>query len=129
MKTMTTNKFSIGNDIIDIDRIERSIQRHGKAFLNKIFTPKEQEYCLKFRNPYPSLAGRFSAKEAIAKALGTGFGKHVKWTDIEIVNLDSGKPIVILAEHTQEKFNHPKFEISISHTMCYATAVAICFYD
>lgn len=115
----------IGNDILEIERIRGSIDRHGQHFLNRIFTQKEQDYCYKFQDPVPHFAGRFTAKEAIAKALGTGFGTHLSWHDIEIVNDDLGKPIVILSGNINEKFKKPHILLSISHSQNYATSVAI----
>lgn len=115
----------IGNDIIEIDRMRSSIQRHGHHFLNRLFTQAEQDYCYKFQDSAPHFAGRFSAKEAIAKALGTGFGAHLSWHDIEILNDDLGKPIVHLTENVKKHFDNPKILVAISHSTHYATAVAI----
>lgn len=116
---------NVGNDIIEIARIKKAWQRHGERFLNKLFTPKEQAYCLS-KKGYPErhLAGRFAAKEALSKALGTGFGP-ISWLDLEILNDASGKPFVIASPHLQAAFNHPQFLLSISHCHEYATAVAI----
>lgn len=115
----------LGNDILEIDRIRGSIDRHGQHFLNRIFTHEEQDYCYKFKDPAPHFAGRFTAKEAIAKALGTGFGAHLSWHDIEISNDPLGKPIVIFSDAAKKKFNDPHILISISHSQNYATAVAL----
>lgn len=112
----------IGNDIIEIDRIKRAIQNHGAHFLNKLFTKKEQEYCQQSKNPYPRFAGRFAAKEAISKALGTGFGEHLSWLDLEILNDSQGKPCVCINNNT---FKDSKILLSISHCKLYAIATAI----
>jgi holo-[acyl-carrier protein] synthase len=117
----------IGNDIIEIKRLGKSIERHGMHFLNRLFTQREQDYCYKYQDPVPHFAGRFAAKEAIVKALGTGFGAHVQWHEIEILNDDLGKPVVHIAESLNNRFNHPKILISISHCNEYATAVALWF--
>lgn len=128
MNTNSPDIKGIGNDIIEVDRIEKAVDRHGHHIINKIFTEKEQDYCLKFPNPFERFAGRFAAKEAIAKALGTGIGKDVSWKDIEIINDEgSGKPIVILSEKIQLKFMDPKILVSLSHTSKYASAIAIWF--
>src|SRR5438477_181350 len=74
----------LGNDIIEIKRVREAIRRHGIHFLNRLFTQREQDYCYKYKDPDPHFAGRFAAKEAIAKALGTGFGAHLSWVDLEI---------------------------------------------
>ena len=109
----------IGNDIIEIERIEQSIEKHGQRFLDRMFTPKEQEYCLSHKNSAQHFAGRFAAKEAIAKALGTGFREGTAWCDIEILNDPLGKPIVILKNFDANVM------LSISHCKNYATAMAI----
>lgn len=115
----------LGTDIIEIDRIATSIDRHGKKFLDRLFTSQEQEYCKKFREPARHFAGRFAAKEAIVKALGTGFGEKIGWLDIEIVSHKSGKPMVSLSPQVLKEFNSPRVMVSISHSKDYANAVAI----
>lgn len=115
----------LGNDIIEIKRMRTSIDRHGLHFLNRLFTQREQDYCYKFQDPVPHFAGRFAAKEAIAKALGTGFGAQVFWHDIEILNDGLGKPVVMLSDGLMERFNQPKILVAISHSTDYATAVSI----
>lgn len=115
----------IGNDIIEIGRIRKTIERYGPHFHKKIFNEKELDYCLKHRDPAVPLAGRFSAKEAIAKALGTGFGKDVSFLDITIVNDKLGRPYPLFSDTFNQTFESPKILISISHCKIYATAVAI----
>ena len=115
----------LGNDIIEISRMRSSIERHGLHFLNRLFSQKEQDYCYRFQDPSPHFAGRFAAKEAIAKALGTGFGAHLAWHDVEIINDEQGKPVVYLSTAVQEKHNNPKILLSISHCNEYAMATAI----
>lgn len=115
----------LGNDIIEINRIAKAISRHGKKFLDEIFTLREQEYCISYQLPERHFAGRFAAKEAVVKALGTGFVEGIHWQDIEIVNDHSGKPSVFLSDRINSRFNSPKILISISHCKEYATAVAL----
>jgi holo-[acyl-carrier protein] synthase len=115
----------LGTDIIEIDRIAKSIEEHGDHFINRLFTPLEQEYCRKFKYAAPHFAGRFAAKEAVAKALGTGFGEQLGWLDIEILGEESGKPQVTFSVKAKAHFNNPKILVSISHSTSYATAVAI----
>lgn len=86
----------LGLDIAEIDRIEAAIARHGAPFLERLFTPREVEYCERFKNRYERYAGRFAAKEAAMKALGTGWARGVRWRDIEVVRGDSGKPTLKL---------------------------------
>jgi holo-[acyl-carrier protein] synthase len=122
---MKKNDFSLGSDIIEIDRIRHCLQLHGERFLNRIFTALEQEYCLKHKDPAPRLAARFAAKEAASKALGTGIGNQLSWKEIEIINQPSGKPELFLSPQAQEKFNHPTLIVSLSHCILYAQAVVI----
>ena len=75
----------LGNDILEIDRIRRVIESHGSQFYKKIFNQRELEYCLAHKDVATFLAGRFAAKEAIAKAMGTGFGASLSFLDIEIL--------------------------------------------
>ncbi len=117
----------IGNDIVEIERIRLSIERHGHHFLDRLFTQKEQDYCLKYTDSAPHFAGRFAAKEAIVKALGTGFGSEVQWRDIAIHADTKGKPIVILSPSIKERFQNPTILVSISHSDEYATAIAVYF--
>ena len=111
--------MNIGTDIIEIDRVKKAIENGGQAFLDKVYTKTEQEYC-ESRNTakYQHYAGRFAAKEAIYKAISDEVSS-ISWTDIEIISLKSGKPKVLL-------FNkESNVDISISHCKEYATAVAL----
>lgn len=114
--------LGLGNDIVEISRIERAILKKG--FLEKVFTEKEIELMKSKGNRVESYAGRFSAKEAISKAFGTGV-RGFKLTDIEILNDDLGKPIVSLKGILKEREKKVKIELSISHCKEYATAVAL----
>lgn len=115
----------IGNDIIEISRVRASIARHGSHFLNKIFSQQEQAYCQKHRDAAPYFAGRFAAKEAIVKALGTGFRQGITWLDIDIQHDELGKPIVVLSQEIKSLLGDVKVMVSISHCREYAAAVAI----
>ncbi len=115
----------IGNDILEIDRIRQTIEKHGTHFYQKIFTEKELKYCLEHKDSATHLAGRFSAKEAIAKALGIGFGKSISFRDIEITNDELGRPVVEFSNSVNESFHFPQILISISHCKKYANAVAL----
>src|ERR1700681_358135 len=87
----------LGMDITEIDRIEAAIARRGRALLERLFTPLEISYCEKHRNRAERFAGRFAAKEAAMKALGTGWARGVRWLDIEVVREPSGKPSLKLS--------------------------------
>lgn len=87
----------LGLDIAEIDRIEAAINRHGAAFLERLYTPAEVAYCERHKNRFERYAARFAAKEAAMKALGTGWSRGVRWRDIEVVREPSGKPTLRLA--------------------------------
>ena len=118
--------IGIGNDIIEIERIEKAISKEG--FKNKIYSQRELENIEKRGNRTETYAGVFSAKEAISKAIGTGV-REFSLTDLEILNDDLGKPYVVVSEKLDKILRNKKedyqIEISISHSKKYATAVAI----
>ena len=120
--------LGIGNDIIEIERIEKAILKEG--FKNKVYTQKELENIEKRGNRVETYAGIFSAKEAISKAIGTGV-REFSLTDLEILNDDLGKPYVVVSEKLDKilkiKKEDYQIEISISHSKKYATAMAIIF--
>ena len=87
----------LGMDVVEIDRIEGAITRHGASFVERIYTPAEAAYCERFANRYERYSGRFAAKEAGMKALGTGWSRGVRWRDVEVVREPSGKPTLRLA--------------------------------
>ncbi len=120
----------IGNgiDIVECERIKSLIDRHGQRFLERIFTEAELKYCLNRKRKWEHLAGRFAAKEAILKVIGTGWRDKISWRDMEIVNDSAGKPEVKLTGRTAEIANQlgiKKILLSISHTETYAIASAI----
>jgi holo-[acyl-carrier protein] synthase len=88
--------LGIGTDLVDITRIERAIARHGERFLHRVFTPTERALAERRANCSATYAKRFAAKEACAKALGTGFRRGVFFRDLGVVNLPSGKPTMLL---------------------------------
>lgn len=83
-----------GIDLVEIARIHQSLERYGPRFLNRVFTASEQAYCMRKRNAAESLAARFAAKEAAAKALGTGISRGVNWLEIEVVREPGGRPSI-----------------------------------
>ena len=116
----------IGNDIIEIERVEKAILKEG--FKNKVYTQKELENIEKRGNRTETYAGIFSTKEAISKAIGTGV-REFSLTDLEILNDDLGKPYVVVSEKLDKILKNKKedyqIEISISHSKKYATAMAV----
>ncbi len=117
----------IGTDIIEIERIKNAVEKNGRNFLARIFTEGEIAYCYLKKNPYPSLAGRFAAKEAVLKALGCGL-TGCKWTDAEVFRKEKGAPQIVLSGNLSkvaEGLKIRKVLISISHDKGRATAFAI----
>jgi holo-[acyl-carrier protein] synthase len=109
----------LGVDISEVNRIESAIQRHGDAFLKRVFTPAEIAYCERHRNRFEHYAGRFAAKEATMKALGTGWTSGVRWVDIEVTRLSSGKPTMALHGATREhavRLGVRHISVSITHS-------------
>jgi holo-[acyl-carrier protein] synthase len=92
----------LGVDIAEVERVEAAIRRHGQAFHRRVFTAQEIAYCEQHRNKAERYAGRFAAKEATMKALGTGWRKGVRWLDIEVVRNSSGKPSILLSGRAKE---------------------------
>jgi holo-[acyl-carrier protein] synthase len=117
-----------GIDLIEIERVSSALERHGERFLRRIYTPAELAECAgDVCQHVPSLAARFAAKEATAKALGTGIG-DVSWQDIEILHETSGQPILNLSHQAQglaASLGLNTWSISISHTHSHAVAVVI----
>ncbi len=118
----------MGVDIIEISRIKNSIQKYSGKFEERVFTPKEINYCRSKADPFKHFAARFAAKEAVLKSLGTGMAQGISWKDMEILNQESGRPILSLTGKGRELFNSLKLkdiQISISHDKIYAVAQAI----
>ena len=120
--------FGIGIDIIEIERIKKSHEQYGEAFLNKIFTPSEIKYSLSKKNLYQHLAARFAAKEAISKALTTGWSEGFRWKDIEIYNEKSGLPKARLFGKLESFLSEGReLKITMSHSDHYVTCFAIIY--
>ena len=109
----------LGVDISEIDRISNAIERHGRRFLERVFTPSEIAYCNRHRDPAERFAGRFAAKEAAMKALGTGWSRGVRWIDIEVTRLPTGRPTLALhgvAREIGERLGVRHASLSITHS-------------
>ena len=118
----------IGIDVIQNERIRDSIQRFGDRFLNRIYTEGEMEYCRKCAQPEIHYAARFAAKEAAFKALGTGWAAGVKWKDVEVVKLPSGKPELHLYGEALTRATSAgakQFYVSLTHDQSVSCAVVI----
>lgn len=117
-----------GIDLIECERIGHILRDHPDRFLDRILTPAERAYCERMKDPVPHIAGRFAAKEAILKVLGTGWRGPISWTDIEVINDQAGQPHVTLSGPTAEiaaSKGITKVLISITHTANYGAASAI----
>ncbi|MEO0203222.1 MAG: holo-ACP synthase [candidate division WOR-3 bacterium] len=121
--------MNVGIDIVEIDRIKRLYERFGKKFLERIFTDNEISYCFSRKKVFHSLAGRFAIKEAVLKALEIGMTSGFSFKDIEVINVDKGKPIVILSNKLKYLLNGRNIEISISHSENYAIGICIIWYN
>ena len=120
--------MGIGADIVKRARIESAVKRWGPRFTDRIFTPSERDYCFKFRDPYLHLAGRFAVKEAIFKALGTGWSRGVAWKEIETTNAPSGRPLVTVSGRVNELFTAQggnEIFVTISHDTDYSIGQVI----
>ena len=115
----------IGIDIIELGRIQVTTDRWGDHFLNKIFTENELKYCLARKNPNQHLAARFAAKEAVSKALSTGWTGVFRWQDVEVVNDAIGKPEVRFLGALRETLGDRHVHLSLSHSDTVVVAVAV----
>lgn len=118
----------MGIDIVDITRFRKTLARSGRRFINRIFLPSEQKYCRAKARSWVHYAGRFAAKEAVAKAFGTGIGKDIGWLDIEIISSDSRAPIVKLSLRVKRLLLRRRIKnilVSISHTHIHTAAIAL----
>ena len=120
--------IGLGTDLVEVDRLRASLDRFGARFLDHVYTPAEQAYAARKREPEQSLAARFAAKEAGAKALGTGISRGVGWRDFEVLREPSGAPRLNLHGRAAEAaagLGVARIALSLSHTGRYAFAVVI----
>jgi holo-[acyl-carrier protein] synthase len=120
--------IGIGTDIVECVRIAKMIERHGELFLDRVYTPDEVLYCSSRKSATQHYAGRWAAKEAVLKALGTGWSRGIHWTDIEVRNEPGGRPYIAFAGVAKEickELGIREVHISISHCRSHATAYAL----
>jgi holo-[acyl-carrier protein] synthase len=118
----------VGTDLMEIARIAQSIARYGDRFLRRVFTPREIAYCQRKKNAAESFAARFAAKEAGAKALGTGISHGVGWLELEVAREPSGKPRLELTGRAAEWARHlgvVRTSLSLTHSRDVALAVVV----
>ena len=117
-----------GIDLVDCPRIEEMLKRHDERFMNRVFTAAEQAYAEQNKDKIEKLAGRFAAKEAILKLMGTGWRGKIAWTDIEVVNNAAGQPEVTLTGEVRklaDGLGIGHISVSITHTGNFAIASAV----
>lgn len=124
----------IGNDLAEVERIQRALEgpRTGQRFRERVFTEGEQRYCERRRRKYESYAARFAAKEAVMKALGTGWGRNIGWRDIEVFRHRGSRPEIILHGKAMEyakTLGITRFHLTLTHTAEYAEAQVIAEKD
>ena len=123
-----SNVLGIGTDIIECLRIAQMIERHGEMFITRVYTDYEIQYCQARRSATQHFAGRWAAKEAILKAMGTGWQKGISWRDMEVRNDAAGKPVVALRGGARDACvsrGIADMLISISHCRSHAVAYAL----
>ncbi len=117
-----------GTDLIEIERIARTFKRHDGRFLRRVFTEGEADYCTSRPKPAQHLAARFAAKEAVAKALGTGISRGIAWRDIEVARRPGQAPRIVLhgrAEEIAARLGISAVHISLTHSRDFALAAAV----
>jgi holo-[acyl-carrier protein] synthase len=120
--------LGVGTDLMEIARIAQSIERYGDRFLRRVFTPREIAYCQRKKNAAESFTARFAAKEAGAKALGTGISHGINWLELEVTREPSGKPGLELSGRAAERARQlgvAHIVLSLSHSKNTALAVVI----
>jgi len=118
----------VGTDLVEIARIQQSVARFGDRFLHRIFTPREIAYCQRKKNAAESLAARFAAKEAGAKALGTGISRGISWLELEVVREPGSRPILQLtgrAAARARSLGITRVSLSLTHSRDTALAVVV----
>ena len=115
----------IGVDIIEIERVGKAIQRTEGVFRDKVFTENESVYCESKSNPAQHFAARFAAKEAVSKALATGWSGAFRWKDVEVVNEPSGLPRIQIYGSLVETLSGTSIHLSLSHSDTHVVAMVI----
>ncbi len=115
----------VGVDIIEIQRIRKSIDDFGDTFLERVFTPGEIQYCTAKNNAAQHFAARFAAKEAVSKSLATGWRGNFSWKDIEVTNDVLGQPHISLHGKLKEDLSHITIFVSLSHSADHVVAMAV----
>jgi holo-[acyl-carrier protein] synthase len=119
--------LGLGTDIVDLIRLQKMHKKFGERLLRRILTDSEAEYCMKHKNPYPHMGGRFAVKESVIKAMGSCLDSSFTLKDIEVTNLESGKPSIRFHNGALKAYSglEADMSVTIAHTRKYATATVI----
>ncbi|MCZ6673881.1 MAG: holo-ACP synthase [Verrucomicrobia bacterium] len=120
--------LNVGVDVIEVDRVRKVYERQKERFLKRVFTQEEQDYCFSKSNPFPHLAARFAAKEAVSKSFSTGIGKLFGWTSASVYHGPRMQPLIRLDDQGKrllEAWGGTEVRITLSHTKTTAVAVAV----
>ena len=117
--------LGIGVDVVDVVRMKEALQRQGDHFVRKVFTPAEVQYCRGKKKPHEHFAARFAAKEAVGKAIQTGWSGVFRWKDVEVMNEPSGAPRIILHNKMAEQLRTKHIHLSLSHSESTVIAFAV----
>lgn len=115
----------IGVDIVEVDRMKKTMEEYGETFLHRVFTPKELSYSRSKKNVHQHLAARFAAKEAFSKAFATGWSGVFRWRDVEVSNDPLGKPLIALSGEMKKLVGESRIHLSISHSDRAVVAVVL----
>lgn len=117
--------LGVGVDILEIARMRETLERQGDAFVERVFTPGEAAYCRARGKPYQHFAARFAAKEAVSKALATGWSGTFSWRDVEVANDPSGRPVVVPGGALASVLGSCRVHLSLSHSDSHVVAMAV----
>ncbi|HEY6953533.1 MAG TPA: holo-ACP synthase [Bacteroidota bacterium] len=115
----------IGVDVVDVHRMKTILSEQGGAFITRVFTQTETSYCQSKQNPEQHFAARFAAKEAVSKAMQTGWSGIFRWKDVEVVNEPSGAPKILLYNDVARSLEKSAVHLSLSHTETTVVALAV----
>ena len=115
----------IGIDVVDVQRMKASLKTGATAMLKRLFTSTEIAYCKSKKHPHEHFAARFAAKEAVSKAMQTGWSGTFRWKDVEVVNKPSGAPRVVLHDSVAAKLKGSNIHLSLSHTKTTVVAFVV----
>jgi holo-[acyl-carrier protein] synthase len=117
--------FGVGIDLVKVSRVREALERFPDRFRSRVFTPSEVTFCEGLADKYPSYAGRFAAKEAFSKALGTGLRGAIGWNEIDVLDNEKTRPTIKVTGRAEKILAGRRVHLSISHLPDYATAIVV----